>query len=176
MKRNSKKILALLLTAIMVMAMGITSFAAEKSVKTAPTVNVVFMVHSSSGQTVATQRKDNITLAENATVKDAIETAASSLNITTNWAEDTYSDPSGWYITSCWNLSSQYIDSGTTEDGNSFYESNDWILYQISNSDKLEVSENPYTSSQALSLYASNVSAINGNTIYVVYQKTYSEW
>lgn len=160
----------------MAVGLGVTSFASANNEE--KTVTVKFMVHSTAqvANPPADVTVNNVKLDSSATVKDAIDQAAKSANVTIEWAEDTYSDPSGWYITNQMGLTSQYIDSGITDEGLNYYKSNSTILYQIPSNEVLNVTENTYDNPQALTLYASSVQAIDGNTIYVVYQRTYSEW
>lgn len=177
--KKFRRVTALLMAMIMVLAMGVTSFAAENTTAEGKEVKVVYMLDDTSGKVEndTTLVSETVEIAEDGTVKDAMDAAAAAAGKDIQWGFDSYSDPNGYYMTSFDGIGSEYIDSFYSDvEGESWYESNDWIIYQVGADEELNVTADTYDNPQALSLYASNVQADSAETIYVVYQYTYTTW
>lgn len=177
MKRLSRRLVALLMAMVMVLAMGVTAFAQETD--GTKQVNIIYMIDDSSEKVDADTNlvSETVTIADNGTVKDAMDAAAEVSGKDIQWGFDSYSDPNGYYMTSFDGIGSEYIDSKySDEPGQSWYRSNDWIIYQVDNGKTPNITEDTYGNPDALSLYASNVQADSAKTIYVVYQRTFSQW
>ena len=185
MSKKFKSIVAMLLAMVMVLAMAMPTFAAGNGANSTK-VTVEFLIHNSATVTTTAPATKTVQVeyTDGMTIKDAIVKAGEIIDADASvtphanvqWGFDSYSDPNGYYITSIYGITSKFIDANySDEKGKSWYEGNDWMIYQTSG-EKLNVTENTYGNAQALTLYASNVAADTSKTIHVVYQKTFSEW